>query len=127
MHWNLDFADFLLGDRVHSEEVLIRQPKLKIPMPEGTYDASAKLTRGTWKRPRWPFPLVVMRVSIDIPDGIPIPGKGENSWDCGPDATYGTTGPASSIEEAVGDLVARTLETRKRRGGSADYSKRRAS
>lgn len=45
--------------------------------------------------------------------GIPFPGKGENSWDCGDDAYYGFGG--ATIESAVADIIADTL---KRRGNN---------
>jgi hypothetical protein len=50
-------------------------------------------------------------------DPVPFPGKGENSWDCGEDATHGYYGPAASIEDAVGNLVTSTLKRRRKYGG----------
>lgn len=123
MHWHLDFADLVLGKNVHSAEALDERD-VRIPMPEGAYEAKAIFKRETWKRSRWPWPLVITRLHLEIPGGVPVPGKGENSWDCGPDATYGTTGPAQSIEEGIGRFVGSTLALRKRRGGRDDYSDR---
>lgn len=123
MRGNWHPLDTLLGRHEHrSEELQARD--VQIPMPEGNYTATAKLERATWKRPRWPFAKTILRVSIDIPKGIPVPGKGENSWDCGPDATFGLTTPARTIEDGIGQLVASVLHDRKRRGAPANYSER---
>ena len=53
--------------------------------------------------------------TIDMQEGIPFPGKGENSWDCGDDATYGFGG--TSIESAVAHIIEHTKTTRLRHGG----------
>jgi hypothetical protein len=123
MHWSVDLKDLFLGRAKYAREVLEKRA-VKIPMPEATYDATVEFTRDSWKRSRWPWPLVITRVNFDVPDGIPIPGKGENSWDCGPDATGGLTAPASSIEEGIGMVISSALNTRKRRGVKPDYAER---
>ena len=51
--------------------------------------------------------------------GLPIPGKGENSWDCGDDAYYSIGTPAATAMEAVEYAADRVLETRRRYGGSS--------
>jgi hypothetical protein len=84
---------------------------------DGGYEVKARRFMSEWKRPRWPVPQRIMRVEIEIPGGIPIPGKGENSYDCEDDAIYGRTSPAASIDEAAHTLIADVLETRRKRGG----------
>lgn len=111
--------DFFLGKAVFSKNV-IETREVAVPMPEGTYDAVVALSDDTWKRPRWPFPRVIRRADIKVEKGIPHPGKGENSWDCGDDDTYGMCAPARTIPEAVGHLVGSCLKDRVRYGG---YSK----
>lgn len=97
-----------------------------VPMPEKAYPATAKLEEYTWKRPRWPFAKTMKRVTIDIPGGIPFAGKGENSWDCGDDATFGiTTGECRTIPEGVGILVGSCLRTRVKNGGWSDWEWKR--
>lgn len=50
---------------------------------------------------------------------IPIPGKGENSWDCEDTATYSlSTGSAKSHQEAALKLMDYIMRTRWRHGGS---------
>jgi hypothetical protein len=86
-----------------------------IPMPEGNYDATATRETATWERSRWPFSKkVTVRWNVRPEIGIPIPGKGENSWDCGDDAIYGQIGAASSMADAIGRLVSSALGSRAR-------------
>lgn len=91
-----------------------------IPLAEKNYLAHVKLTDDTWTRarwPRWPFTKQRFRCNVDIPGGIPVPGKGENSYDCGDDATFGLSADARTPEEAVAQVVQSVMNTRRRRGG----------
>lgn len=113
-HGNFSITDFVLGKREYAEgdqEV----HRVKIPMPEGAYDATVALGVDRWERPRW-FPLTIRRARVDVPLGIPFPGKGENSWDCGEDCSFGFTGPAENVEDAIGKQVASVLRNRRRNG-----------
>ena len=88
-----------------------------IGMPEGSY---------TIKRPRWPFVSVFYTYNarpVGEHDDIPIPGKGENPWDCGPDSVSGQSGPGG-LTDAIGAIYSSVLRTRMNRGGSAFYDKR---
>lgn len=115
-------VDALLG-RKNCSTRTIEQRDVLVPMPEKSYQATAQLVEYTWKRPRSPFTKQFTRVQIDIPGGIPYEGKGENSWDCGTDATFGmTTGPCKSIAEGVGQLVGSCLHSRVRYGGWDDWN-----
>lgn len=114
-HWKR----FIIGKSTYSETVL-EERDILVPMPEKAYQAHAKLTEVTWSYPRW-FKTTIKRVSIDIPEGIPHEGKGENSWDCGRDATYGMTCQAKSIALGVGQLVGSVLHDRVRYGGYSDW------
>lgn len=114
------FNDFLLGKSKCSTKVL-EERNIIVPMPEGPYPAEAKLVEYSWSRSRW-FTKRLKRVQIEIAKGIPHAGKGENSWDCGDDATFGiTTGECHSIPEGVGILVGSVLHSRVRYGGWGDY------
>jgi hypothetical protein len=89
-------------------------------MPEGAYQGTAKLVLYEWSRPRW-FTKRMKRCEIRVPAGIPHEGKGDNSWDCGADATFGmTTGECSSIPQGVGLLVGSVLRDRVEYGGWGD-------
>lgn len=117
---SFSFDNFFLGKSTCSKEVLDERDVL-VPMPEKAYQAHAKLMRYTWKRPRW-FAKSIKRVEIEIPEGIPFEGKGENAWDCGQDATFSmTTGECNSIAEGVGKLVGSCLKERVKNGGWKDW------
>ena len=121
LKWYWNITDKLKG-RYEVSKKIIEEQDLLIPMPEKSYQAHAILADWTWKYPRW-FSKTIRRCEIDIPEGLPHAGKGENSWDCGDDATFGiTTGSVRSIPEAVGQLVGSSLATRVRYGGWNDYN-----
>ncbi len=113
-----NIRDFFLGKSKYSQNIFENQ-NVTIPMPEGTYSANIILSEDTWKRKRSPFTLRENRAHIEMLPGqeIPIPGKGEYSWDCGDDAIFGSTFSANSISEAVGKLVQHALETRVKYAG----------
>lgn len=113
-------VDWLLGRDVYSSED-IQTVKATVPMPEGTYPATIRLFRSTWKRPRWPFTRELLRAEVEVEGGIPFPGKGENSWDCGEDATYSITTHARTVEAAIAAMVEAVLRNRRRYGGSVDW------
>jgi hypothetical protein len=112
----LHFGDLLLGKRKYTCEYG-EWHDATCEMPEGSYTTRVRTMLQEWKRPRWPWPRVRGGYDIEIPGGVPIPGKGENSWDCGEDAVMATGSNAPTIEEAMKELAASVMETRKRYGG----------
>jgi hypothetical protein len=116
--WHFAFIprDFFFGHSVHSERT-IRESRVDVPMPERNYPATVRVFESTWKRPRWPWPKRIVRCDITPDTPIPFPGKGENSWDCGEDATHSMTCMASTEYEAVAKLVESVLRDRHRHGG----------
>lgn len=124
-----DVADFLFGKTKYSKQVL-EERTVKIPMPEGTYDATVTIELARWTRARFPWrPLSKQRVGSDvkIPQGIGFPGKGENSWDCGDDALFGISCRATTVEAAIGETVASALRNRQRYGGTHAFTPTSAS
>jgi hypothetical protein len=128
-HGSFHWWDWLVGKPVYRSE-FIDSWDARIPMPEGVYKADITMSKDTWTRPRWPWPQVRHGYNADIksrpgPDGpydsdngyIPVPGKGENSWDCGGDGIFGQSGSARTVEEAIGNIVSSALATRRRHGG----------
>lgn len=108
--------------RRQGEVELVDEREVLVPMPERSYRAKARLERTHWgfdKAPRR-FDRVERHVTIEMLDGeqIPFPGKGENSWDCGDDATFSLSCRANTIEDGVGRLVASVLRSRRRHGGA---------
>lgn len=110
-HGHIDFLDVLLGKPTRTERQVAKQ-QTKIPMPEGAYDAVVEVIDNVWARPRWPVSRSFKTSHIDVDIGIPHEGKGENDWDCGEDATFGLSCPASSVPEAVGKMVESVLRDR---------------
>jgi hypothetical protein len=123
-------ADFFLGRHKYTNEITGTE-EVEIPMPEGVYKGIAKFETTTWKRPRWPWPRIRKGVWIDVKDGVPFPGKGENSWDCGMDGLHGAGVDNESVGRAIGHFVGCVLEYRRRYGGknwklSEDLTKKTA-
>lgn len=128
---NFQWWDWITGKPVYRSELTEGPVRVDIPMPEGTYPATVTLSRDTWTRARWPWPQVRNGYNIEMlsredgkPGYVPVPGKGENSWDCGPDGIFGQSGSARTIEEAIGQLVAGALRDRKRYDGRHDYAEK---
>ena len=95
-----------------------------IPMPEGNYDATVNLIRGTWRRRRlFRFTPKVHRFRAEIiPDTpIPVPGKGENSWDCDDDYISESSGPWRTAEEAVAGIIRSVYRDRTRYGNGPEW------
>lgn len=51
---------------------------------------------------------------MKMEEPVPVPGKGENDWDCGDDAIHGSTFAATTIPEAIGKMVGSAMRTRER-------------
>lgn len=94
-----------------------------VPMPEGVYPATWTEKISTTTYVRFPGTLVDLikgrgtarYIDIRIEGGIPVEGKGENDFDCGMDAIFGTGG--ATVEEAVANCVRGALRDRQRYGG----------
>jgi hypothetical protein len=116
-HWSICPMDILFGRPKYQERVIETVP-VDVAMPEGSYHGTCKIFESTWVRPRLPwFPRRLRRSTVDIPKGIPVSGKGENSWDCGEDAIFGQTSATPTVNAAIGELVKSALSTRERYGG----------
>jgi hypothetical protein len=105
----------ILGKTKYSNRVF-DSANIEIPMPEKCYRATVQFEEATWKRPRW-FSKRIVRAQVDIPGGIPVPGKGENSWDIDEDAIYSICFSATKTWEVVGKVVESVMNSRIRHGG----------
>lgn len=126
--WSMNKHTFL--GRIRSEKHVIDIGTCRIPMPEGVYPA-------TWEKMRYVShyvgPLGKFRDRIlgpctsdpsfwiDVPGGIPVEGKGENSWDCGMDGIFGTGG--RTLHDAIGNVSAAAMRDRDRYGGPHNLSR----
>lgn len=114
-------AQTLFGPITYSETPAAKQyaDPVRILMPEGEYLATVNHTVSTWTRPRWPGKWLEMRsTTVEVDGGIPIPGKGENGWDCDEDAVYKSSIRGHSASEAVRRFVLDVHRTRMERGGT---------
>lgn len=116
--WHITIVpvDILLGPTKCSNREIARH-RVEIPMPEACYPATVVIQEWEWKRSRWPFPKRLIRSEITPDTPVPFPGKGENSWDCGEDATSSMTCCADTPLKAVVAMVKSVLEDRYRHGG----------
>lgn len=124
-HCLIDLADLVLG-RQHYTRELLHEGECPFNFvwqgERESYEATWKHEIATWVRPRWPrSPMTIVKTSIEIEvkDGVPIPGKGENSWDCGDGAIYSIGFNTDSLQEAGDRFVERVIERRERHGGSS--------
>jgi hypothetical protein len=103
--WYRQFSFFwygvLFGRSQYTEEVITEPHLVQIPMPEGCYPAWLRVVRRTWKRPRSLFKRTRITHDIDCDVGVPFPGKGENSWDCGEDCLHAAGYAVDTDEQAV--------------------------
>lgn len=112
----------LLG-KTNTETIILSTGMTEIPMKEGAYPAAWTQEVTIWTytrllgkiRDRLLKPRTNTSVTLDIPGGIPVEGKGENSWDCGMNGLFGITG--KTVEEAVGNCVVAVTRDRNRYGG----------
>ena len=59
----------------------------------------------------------MLRTEIEPNTSVPIPGKGENSWDLDDDAIHSGIYPTGIAQEAASSLAKSAMRTRKRYGG----------
>ena len=115
-------VDTFLGSTSHSRKALSSRVAVEVPMPERSYKGHVEIFESTWKRKRWPWPKKVVRAEIDMNDDpIPCPGKGENAWDCGEDATYSLTCQETTITAAVAAIQKTVMRTRERHGSGMSW------
>jgi hypothetical protein len=125
LHRWFDVADLVMG-REEYAAVEVARHDLSVNLPdEPTYRVDAKVESATWTRTRrWFRWKKRSRLSIDLSfdPPIPVPGKGENSWDCDEDAFYSIHRPVDDASQeaavrACDEAVAGIRKTRRQRGG----------
>ena len=117
---NLEVAlfrvEWITGKNRYTREVLEAGIPVTVEVGQwtgDTYHGTAERAHSTWKNR---FRTIERDdYTISMTEGIPFPGKGENSWDCGDDAYYGFGG--STIDKAVANIVTATIQDRTRHGG----------
>lgn len=114
-------VDLLFGKQRYHKNILSEPASVTITIPGDPtqYPATVALEHPVWTRSRWPWwPLrrEHYTADIEISAGIPIPGKGENSWDIDDNAVYGLSTPATTVDEAIAAVVASVECSRTRYG-----------
>ena len=116
--FNIDIQKLLIGKAKYTEEVL-SQGNTDVIMPENRYPAKFSIIRQTWTYTRWFFAKQRDFMKLEMEGkGIPIPGKGENSYDCGDDAIRGASTPVDfdhpnfTLKYALEDFAFSVLRTR---------------
>lgn len=126
-HLYLHPLRWIVGDTTCEHAPDAHEATVAVRMPEGAYHATTKVERVRWNRRLWNGPWL-WRGSIEVPGGIPLPGKGENSWDCDDDAVYGCSFAVEedppSPHELANRLALDALRTRVRHGGGTDWTPR---
>lgn len=128
-NWSFNPGRFIFGRWIHSE-VPIETVEASIAFPERTYALTIKRYRSEWRRSRfpfWPFKRELIRATIEPDIPVPVPGKGENSWDCGDDAISSSTAPVETVGEAIGSFYESIRRPREKYGsGMSMYANRKA-
>lgn len=114
-HWSVNLMDFFFGRQKHTMAKEEAWDNWALSLPEGLYMAAVKYTLREWRRPRLPFIKRHEGIEFTIPGGIPVEGKGENSWDCGMDAIFSASREyKDSVRTAADEFVLSVLKTRMR-------------
>lgn len=128
--WSKNFRvmDWILGKPTYEAEKEW-EGDVQVYMPEGAYNATLTLERERNKR-RWPLGRRwACRATIEVDGGVPIPGKGENSWDCDDDAIFSSSFPfdrkgVPMIERFLVEKFAFHVLKRRARYGSLSWRPR---
>lgn len=114
-----DWVRAITGEPKYSEQML-SMGSCEVILPENRYPADFEVKRQRWTFERWGVIKQADRITVNIPSGIPVPGKGENSWDCGDDKIFSVSTmtdwdhPANSRKFALDDLAMNILRRRQK-------------
>lgn len=111
---SFNFVEGIFGRWKYSEENDGGWRDISIAMPENKYKGQLRMYTGVWRNRLWS--KRIGRGEIKLDEGIPYPGKGENSWDCDEDACHGITCPADDEEDAICELIKHVMNCRRRYG-----------
>jgi len=117
---SFDWVSFLLG-KIKVSKQMLRQEKVLVPLPEKEYEANCIIYNVSHKRPRW-FRKNYYRGEIKCKEGIPVPGKGTESYNCEGDFSYSIStylgNKNLSIEKSVSKMIGEMVS-------NVDYKRRR--
>jgi len=123
--FSINPSDIIFGRMKYKSED-IETVHVPFAMPEAHYTLTVRRFRSTWWRPRFPWwKIRLLRAEVEPSNPVPVPGKGENSWDCGDDAIHSLTTPAKTVGEAVGSFFDSVDRQRSKHGrGLREYADR---
>lgn len=118
LYWTIDWKKLLLGKQSY-EKVELESFRSHLVLPEGDYPCTIKLSRSTWKRPRWK--AIVKDYATFIPDKpMAIPGKGEDIWNMDDDAIMETSRrleKGQTVSDLANEVARDVAKHRERYGG----------
>ena len=116
--WSLNLERLFLGNTTYSNQEICSS-YFELKLPERLYIGTAKLSRVNWVRDRFPWlKKSIIRCELNVPEGIPIPGKGENDWDLEDDKSYSFSSELTgSIEDSINKWIDYTISRRLKHGG----------
>lgn len=116
----VDISRALKGRAVVTREI-IQEGETSVVMPEKKYAARYTIERLIWKHPRW-FTQSRIDIKIEVPEGIPHEGKGENSYDCGMDYSYGMSlDYKDSLRDACDQFALYVIKSRQKYSALDQY------
>lgn len=115
-HKHIFLREFFLGKHSVEWRELKTDTRL-LSMPEKSYEVKITLKERVDSWARWPFKRRMVTSEAEVEGGVPVPGKGENSYDCGQDAIYSQYCAAKTFDEALSSLYASAMRSRERYGG----------
>lgn len=119
-HINLERIIF--GKEQFKHEDLSERIPIRVPMPEGNFDAVIQHVRYTngWQRFRKPVIREWTKIELDTPPQFA--GKGENGWDMDDDAIFATSfNGFLTADEAAHEYRELVLKERRKYGEPSSY------
>ena len=118
----INFENLIFGLSKHSKEALDEPTPIRIPMPEGNYDATIQHILHKWTFPRFRKPIVITRTEIEVPNPPQFAGKGENGWDMDDDGIESWSIPSFlTADEAAHEYREAVLKERRKYGEPSAY------
>jgi len=127
------FMDKIKGKHTYSKTEIERKQFI-LPFLEGNYNVEVIKSDRLDMWPRWPKSKMISfevkagyynEEKVWVDKGVPVEGKGENSWDCDEDATYSISFPGHPYRKDIKSCYDSALyfwhsmmKSRERRGGA---------
>lgn len=117
--FTINWKDILLGKEQYSYKEIETLPIIVELSKEEIYEGTATIFESVWHRPRFNSEVVITKVELSVPKGIPIPGKGENDWDLEDRYIYSqTTVLKTTVKDSIEDFIHYIKDKRIRYGGN---------